>query len=77
MAVENVPALRPRWIGWIAGMVLVVVAIQVGVVLPAAVVFLLGHGAGAAGPAMIGGFLATWTTVLATLRVGRRRGWWA
>jgi hypothetical protein len=58
-------------------MLLVFAAIQVGVVLPAAVVFLLGYGAGVAGPAMIGGFLATWATLIATLRAGRRRGWWA
>jgi hypothetical protein len=77
MAAENTGASRPRQIGWGVGALLVFAAIFAGVFLPAAVVFLLGHGAGVAGPAMTGGFLATWTTLIAVLRVGRRRGWWA
>jgi|HubBroStandDraft_4_1064222.scaffolds.fasta_scaffold2124727_1 hypothetical protein len=77
MAIESIVASQPRRIGWVVGMLLVFVAIQVGVVLPAAVLFLLGYGAEVAGPAMIGGLLATWTTLIAALRVGHRRGWWA
>jgi hypothetical protein len=77
MTNQNIEAPRPRRIGWGVGMLFVLVAIQVGVVLPAAIVFLLGYGAGVAGPAMSGGFLATWMTLIATLRLGRQRGWWA
>jgi hypothetical protein len=76
MTVGSIEESRPRRIGWGVGLLLVFGAISVGVFLPAAVVFLLGYGAGVAGPAMTGGFLASWMTLVATLRVGRRRGWW-
>jgi hypothetical protein len=58
-------------------MLLVFVTVFAGVFLPASVVFLQGHGAGVAVSAMAGGFLVTWTALIATLRVRRRRGWWA
>jgi hypothetical protein len=51
------------------GLLLVFVTIQVGVVLPAAAKSLLGDGSGLATPAMVGGFLATWTMFIAALRV--------
>jgi hypothetical protein len=59
------------------GLLLMFVTIQVGVVLPAVVVFLLGGSSGMAATAMTGGFWAAWMTLIATLRVGQRRGWWA
>jgi hypothetical protein len=77
MAVRHSEASRPRRLGWGVGLLLVFVTIQVGVVVPAVAVFLLGGGGGLAAPAMAGGLLAAWTTLIAGLRVGRRRGWWA
>jgi hypothetical protein len=76
MTVRHIEASRPRRLGWGVGLLLVFVTIQVGVVLPAAAVFLLGGGRRLAVPAMVGGLLAAWVAFTAGLRAGRHRGWW-
>jgi hypothetical protein len=77
MTIKPIEASRPQPMGWGVGLLLVGVTIQVGVVLPAVAVFLLGGGRGLIAPAMVGGFLAAWIALIATLRVGRAHGWWA
>jgi VIT1/CCC1 family predicted Fe2+/Mn2+ transporter len=77
MVVETNEASRSRQMGWGVGLLLIFVTVQVGVVLPAVAIFVLSRSSGLAVPAMVGGFLTAWTTLIAGLRVGRQRGWWA
>ena len=78
MTHRHIEAATPRRISWGMGLLLVGLTIQLGVVLPATVVFLLlPVGGRLAAPAMVGGFFAAWIALIAVLRTGWRRGWWA
>jgi hypothetical protein len=65
----------PR-MSWFWGILLLLAVLQIGVVLPAAALFLLGGGPGWATAVMITGLLITWAGFIAILRFGQRRAWW-
>jgi hypothetical protein len=65
----------PR-ISWFWGILLLLAVVQIGVVLPAAALYLLGDDPRWVPGVMIGGLLIAWTGFIAVLRVGRRRTWW-
>ena len=77
MTTDDSKATQPRTIGWITGLLLLFVSIQLGVVLPAVLLYLLiPNAVHWASGAMIGGLLVTWLALIGVLRLGQRRGWW-
>jgi hypothetical protein len=65
----------PR-LSWFWGILLLLVVVQVGVILPAVALFLLGGNPSWAPAVMIGGLLVAWTMFITILRAGQRRAWW-
>jgi hypothetical protein len=77
MAIQHIERLDgQRRLGWRWGLLGVTMVVLVGVVVPAAALFLLGGDPGWASGLMAAGVLAAWMALLAVLRLGQRRAWW-